>query len=756
MEKTPTSLLFSVIPLRKTKLRCVYYNIVFVVTFFLCFSISSANAAYWYVRDGASGSNNGTNWTNAWEDVTNIDWSSVSRGDTVYIADGDYGQLDLDKNDSGTGTITVRKACSSGVGDSAHGTETGWNSTYGDGVAKFTGGPGVIIRAAYVTFDGIVGSDATGHGFWIHATASGNYAMNIQNKYATGTETVITCGGSWGTRSVYQMPGVRISHVKFTCLSSPSGRIEGIAVVYNSTSAKTYLYEPTFSHLYFYRIWGNPFQTYYTYGATIEYCTADTMLKYGSSHLNLVNTGFTSNIDDCATEEVSDFVIRYNQFIDCGVNGGTCLLCVHGNRHKMYGNVFAWTERPASPVINNGIIGVRDSATDHTDSHKIYNNTFVDIRALFYSNGNNHSNHVAKNNILVHTYTSDTGVDNHSWSGYVTHDYNFYYQAGSTSETNGQTGNDDPFVTYTAHDYWNNNLHLASETNAGDSTIGSEYKRDPDGVIRGTDSCWDRGAYEYQGGAIYNIPPNASFIANPSAGQFPLTVDFTDTSSDPDGDIVWWDWDFGDGETSTEQNPTYTYTSPGDYSARLTVTDDGGLTDSVTATISVLGSQSATIYIEAESGSLDSPMAVGNDSNPKASGGSYIYAPAGSGETTNPAAEAVYDIDIPYTGSYYLWLRMYGPGTANDAIYIGFNGNFDRAYPTQWVEYEWIRIETVHGSGDFSHILSAGTNQIHIGHAEELARADIICITDDPNLIPSAGSDIEPPSPPAGLIILSR
>jgi photosystem II stability/assembly factor-like uncharacterized protein/PKD repeat protein len=57
-----------------------------------------------------------------------------------------------------------------------------------------------------------------------------------------------------------------------------------------------------------------------------------------------------------------------------------------------------------------------------------------------------------------------------------------------------------------------------------------------------------------------------------------LTVDFTDTSFDPDGFIVSWEWNFGDGTGSTQQNPSHTYDTANTYIVTLTVTDNEGAT----------------------------------------------------------------------------------------------------------------------------------------------------------------------------------
>jgi serine protease len=63
-------------------------------------------------------------------------------------------------------------------------------------------------------------------------------------------------------------------------------------------------------------------------------------------------------------------------------------------------------------------------------------------------------------------------------------------------------------------------------------------------------------------------------------------VTFSDKSTD-DGSIVSWSWDFGDGESDTSANPVHTYASSGKYNVALTVTDDIGLSGSVTKEVTV-------------------------------------------------------------------------------------------------------------------------------------------------------------------------
>jgi len=73
-------------------------------------------------------------------------------------------------------------------------------------------------------------------------------------------------------------------------------------------------------------------------------------------------------------------------------------------------------------------------------------------------------------------------------------------------------------------------------------------------------------------------PPVAGFMANPTNGFAPLTVDFADTSS---GLITSWSWNFGDGVTTnlTFEVPDlfHAYDNPGTYDVELTVSGPGGM-----------------------------------------------------------------------------------------------------------------------------------------------------------------------------------
>ena len=76
------------------------------------------------------------------------------------------------------------------------------------------------------------------------------------------------------------------------------------------------------------------------------------------------------------------------------------------------------------------------------------------------------------------------------------------------------------------------------------------------------------------------VAPVAGFTTDTTSGPAPLTVQFSDTSTNTP---TAWSWTFGDGATSTLKNPSHTYAAPGTYSVTLTASNLGG-SDPVTKT----------------------------------------------------------------------------------------------------------------------------------------------------------------------------
>ena len=80
-------------------------------------------------------------------------------------------------------------------------------------------------------------------------------------------------------------------------------------------------------------------------------------------------------------------------------------------------------------------------------------------------------------------------------------------------------------------------------------------------------------------------PPVANFSGTPTSGNAPLTVAFTDASTNTPTS---WSWTFGDSTTSTVQNPSHTYSSAGSYTVALTAYNQyGNNTNTKTSYITV-------------------------------------------------------------------------------------------------------------------------------------------------------------------------
>jgi hypothetical protein len=82
----------------------------------------------YYIRDGATGNNDGSSWTDAWTDFDQVTWE---RGFTYWVADGNYLGNVFDTPENGEYIYIIKAIDDNQVGNSE------WQSSYGDGQAIF-------------------------------------------------------------------------------------------------------------------------------------------------------------------------------------------------------------------------------------------------------------------------------------------------------------------------------------------------------------------------------------------------------------------------------------------------------------------------------------------------------------------------------------------------------------------------------------------------------------------------------------------
>lgn len=125
------------------------------------------------------------------------------------------------------------------------------------------------------------------------------------------------------------------------------------------------------------------------------------------------------------------------------------------------------------------------------------------------------------------------------------------------------------------------------------------------------------------------------------------TANLVDLSND-DTAIVGWLWNFGGGHTSTLQNPSYDFGADGTYSVTLTVTDEDGLTGTVTANVTVTNLAPVAAFSFRETALAVSFFDASSDDS---DGLTYAWDFGDSVTSSIPSPTHVYAADGTYTAS---------------------------------------------------------------------------------------------------------
>ncbi len=423
----------------------------------IIFAFNISFATEYYVDKIASGQNNGTSWTNAWQSFASINWNSINPGDIIWISGGTSGKIYFEKltvNKAGTSTNPVIVKASTESGHNGEVTIDGENVRLA-----------VDMNANYTTLEGVrvIGSNDSGD--------NGNGMINAT---ATIGVTVKNC-----TIYITEQGGI---YAKYTS---------------NLTISGCYMTTPSYSSVQ-------------TDGLYIQHCS-NLLIEY--------NTIIISNIDTlphCDLMQLADVyngIVRFN-YLEHDNNKSSNSQGIYisngsGGKWEVYGNLLVSHDGHQNGMI---ILGSGDS----TAYLEAFNNTLFggnnESGMIRIVNCDGVGSKI-KNNIVVADNSPYTLVTVPSGLPKSSVTNNLIYNGAPNDDIILSGG------VWTAQDWINaggvgtlsidpqfvnsiqslsGDFHLIETSPAIDAgtSLGSPYNVDIEGTSRPQGNGWDMGAYE--------------------------------------------------------------------------------------------------------------------------------------------------------------------------------------------------------------------------------------------------------------------
>jgi len=492
-----------------------------ILLFFTVVSLPTiSHAACHVIMQGGSGNQSGSDWGNAMADLP----ASLVRGDIYYVGPGQYHNHTFNDPDSGTTAIQIRSTTSAD-----HCTGTGWNTStmVGQAVFSCTSACGAVLAFStdYYSFNGQYCTHLTGA-----AVCTSGYGFKVDNSNAHGQDDIQGGLGYNGPPDYDHDITVQYTEVNGAHPTSDSSVLD-LGVDFEGGS-----YNILFDHLYVHDIYVPFFikgNHNHQNGGGYVFGTGDSItIQYSYLAHNYSSSAFHSEGCSCS-EGLTNFTIRYNYIVDMV---GTAYIATpsgadynNGNESNgpwlIYGNVFMATSAGISSLhcgTGDGVL----AAWDTTFSGDVYfaNNTIANFSGCQADN-NGLGMGLSQTTPMQHLFVQNnlfwstdvvtvinTGVT--SWNGAtftgVNWSYNAWAQipdssASSDTDSNKQILSTNPFVNAASY-----NWTLASNTASGISTHSQLPGNDLDmnGVARGANGVWDRGALQIPSTQNSPSPPS--------------------------------------------------------------------------------------------------------------------------------------------------------------------------------------------------------------------------------------------------------
>jgi len=579
----------------------------------LCLLLTSAGFATTYYVDSVSGNDNynGTSQSTPWQNLTKVSTVTFSSGDQILLKCGSVwnGQQLYPKGSGSSGSPIVINSYSTGAKPLINGQGafqeavklsnqqywevnnleiTNWAATAGiyQGLHVLNTDAGTLnhIYLQNLNIHDVNGAMSTGldkgkgNGGILMEVAGSSTPSKFNDILIQGcsvhdlSRTCIKFFSSWG--SFCTNPTVVLSTnvvVRNNVVTNYAGDgicahfAVGALVEYNVSSGGCTNLDLANVPIWFWDNQNSVIQYNEAYGTVqtrdgmawdVDGCTSGSVLQYNYSHDNAGGFVMFVSSPDCAAKNYSyvrlpfcsNNTARYN----ISQRDSTRVLRFSGkvNDNYVYNNTI-YVGAGTAKTVDSSKCGSTGPTKQGPVNTYLYNNIIYNTEAsgasytfvgtnyvwdynLFYGN------HPSGEPSDAHKLTSDPLLVNpgSGGTGRLTVD-GYKLQAGSPARDSGMTISGNGGL-----DYWGNPVPSGSGP--------------------------DRGANEYVSGG--GSPPVTNFTGNPTAGQAPLTVAFTDTSS---GSPTSWSWTFGDGGTSTAHNPSHVY-AVGTYTVSLTAANQYG------------------------------------------------------------------------------------------------------------------------------------------------------------------------------------